>query len=196
MRTAISPAYFDFHELAYHFLALSDADRLLRFGRVISDFEIVAYVEALYFSGDPVFVVTEPAPSIAGALHLEIPDCGGNLGLSVSDWARRQGIGALLLERAGLIAISRGISTLFVRNLSANIALRSLAHRVGMKVAWVPDTGVSRLDPPTGTRNPTHGKYIAEQVTLADHCLRFQWDDRSSVDSIPGDILEGTAASY
>ncbi len=194
MRAAISPAYFNIPDLTLHFLTLSAADRLLRFGRGISDFEIVAYVEKLIFGRDPVFVVAEPAPSIAGSAHLEIADCDGNFGLSVSDWARRQGIGGLLLERAALIAISRGISTLFVRNLSANIALRSLASRIGMKVAWVPDTGTPRLSLAGGNKNPIYGRYIGGQVTLADHSLRSKWKDRSRGDSFPGDILESMAA--
>ena len=57
-------------------------------------------------------MVVEPAPDIVGAVHLELAECGtANLGLSVSTWARGKGIGTLLLERTGLYASSRGVST-------------------------------------------------------------------------------------
>jgi GNAT superfamily N-acetyltransferase len=194
MRTAISATYSDFHELAYHFLTLTATDRLLLFGRLISDLEIVAYVEALYLKGDPVFVVMGPWPSIAGAVHLETTDRGATLGLSVSDWARRQGIGTLLLERACLFASSRGINTFYVRNLSANMALRSLAHRVGMKVAWAPNAESTQVDLPVGNREFSHGKYVAGRFMLADYSMHPQGRTRPSVDSVTADILESTAA--
>jgi len=194
MRTAIRPTNFDFHQLAYHFLTLSAGDRLLRFGRLCSDLEVVAYTESLLRNREAIFVVKEPAPFIAGAMHLEFTDYGANLGLSVSDWARRHGVGTLLLERAVLVGGSCGIGTLFVRNLSANTAFRRLARRFGMKVAWVPATGSTRLDLPVRNGDPILGTNIVGQVTLADHCLRFQWEGTSSVDSSSAGILESMAA--
>jgi len=194
MRTAISPTYFDFHEVAYHFLKLTATDRLLRFGRLISDLEIVAYVEAFYLRSDPVFVVMGPWPSIAGAAHLEVTDRGAVLGLSVSSWARRQGIGTLLLDRACLFASSRGISTFFVRNLSANMALRSLAQRVGMRVAWAPNAKSTQVELPAGSRDGSHGKYITGQFMLADYSLRLQRRTPPGEDTVSADLLESTAS--
>ena len=47
MRSAICPTYLQFHDLASHFLALTARDRFLRFGWVMTDVDIVAYVESL-----------------------------------------------------------------------------------------------------------------------------------------------------
>jgi RimJ/RimL family protein N-acetyltransferase len=174
MRTAISPTNSDFHELAFHFLALSAGDKLLRFGELRSDRELAQYAETLLRKSELVFLVREPAPSIAGVVHLQFTQTGVMLGLSVSDWARGQGIGTLLLERAILLANSFGIGTLYARGLSENPALRSLATRVGMNVAWVLPDGSTRLDFPGGARSPMRSKFDASSMILADHCLRFQ----------------------
>jgi GNAT superfamily N-acetyltransferase len=176
MRTAICPTYVHFHEVARHFLSLTASDRFLRFGWMISDVDIVAYVEALFHKTDTAFVVAEPAPDIAGAVHLEFTDCGVDLGLSVSAWARGKGIGTLLLEQAGLLARSRGVSTLFVRNLGFNEALKHLAHRVGMKVACAPDACSTRMELPAGNEGGILRKSFAERITVADYFLRFRWN--------------------
>ena len=47
MRTVICPTQLHFHDIASHFLALTAGDRFLRFGWVMSDVDIVAYVEGL-----------------------------------------------------------------------------------------------------------------------------------------------------
>ncbi len=63
-----------------------------------------------------------------------------------------------------------------------------------MKVAWVSATGSTRLDLAARNGAPILGRTIAGQVTLADHCLRFQWEGASSVDSSSAGILESMAA--
>jgi len=183
MRTIICPTYLDFHDLASHFLALTAADRFLRFGWIVTDVDVVSYVEALFRARDPVFAVAEPAPDISGAAHLDFDGGYANLGLSVSPWARGKGIGMLLLERAGLLARAQGVRTLFVRNLNFNTALRRLAHRVGMRVACSPSARATRLELPASS-NSTLGRDSFEgQITLADYSLRFQWGKRPAVDS-------------
>jgi GNAT superfamily N-acetyltransferase len=194
MRAAIVPTEFDFHELAYHFLALSTSDRFLRFGRVSSDLEVAAYAESLLGGSETVFVVREPAPSIAGVVHLEITNAGTNLGLSVSKHARRQGIGALLLGQAGLVAISRGIDTLFVRNLKANVALQGLAPRVGMRVAALSQTESASPLLPSGKLDHPYAKYIAGRVTLVDHSVRLQWGGGTGADAVALEFLASSAS--
>jgi len=190
MRTAIRPTSLHFRRLASHFLALTGSDRFLRFGRLLGDVDIVAYVETLFCRADALFVVVEPAPDIVGAVHLELTECGtANLGLSVSTRARGKGIGTLLLERTGLYASSRGVSTLFVRNLGFNMALQRLAHRVGMKVACAPDTGSTRLELPTGHQAASVGKSLAGRITLADYFLRARCSAQPDLDSAPVEYL-------
>ncbi len=183
MRTAICPTELHFHDLACHFLALAAGDRFLRFGWVLSDVDVVAYVEHLYQAPGTTFMVLEPAPEVAGAVHVELTETGAGLGLSVSAWARGKGIGSLLLERAGLYACSHGIGTLFVRNLSSNAALKKLAHRVGMRVACAHDAQSTRLEIPANGQAASLERSILARITLADDSLRHRWGGPPQADA-------------
>jgi len=144
MRIAMYPTELHFRKLASHFVSLTSGDRFLRFGAVVTDVDIVAYVKGLFASTANVFAVIEPDGDISGVLHLEFADGGANVGLSVSSWARNQGIGTLLLQRAGVVARARGLQTLFVRNLNFNSPLQRLALRLGMNLLGSPDTPIRR----------------------------------------------------
>jgi GNAT superfamily N-acetyltransferase len=183
MRSVICPTYLHFHDLASHFLALTAGDRFLRFGWVVTDVDIVTYVESLLQSIGNVFVVVEPAPDISGVLQLEFTNAGADLGLSVSPWARGKGIGTLLLERAAMLAGSRDVSTLFVRNLNFNAALRRLAHTVGMQVACAPSTRSARLEGPAAEQGRAARALSTGAITLVDHSLRSQWSLAACGDS-------------
>jgi GNAT superfamily N-acetyltransferase len=176
MRTVISPTPLHFHDLAGHFLALSPHDRFLRFGSVMSDAWIVAYVESLLTSADAVFVVVESGRDISGVLHLESTGSGVVLGLSVSSWARRQGIGTLLIQRAGLLARRRGLETLFVRNLNLNAALQQLSLRLAMSVACAPTALTTSLEVPATSKREERRAGFTAKITLADDSLRPQWN--------------------
>jgi GNAT superfamily N-acetyltransferase len=190
MRSVICPTHLHFHDLASHFLALPANDRFLRFGWVMTDVDIVAYVETLLQSIGNVFVVVEPAPDISGALHLEFTSYGVELGLSVSPWARGKGIGTLLLERAALLASARGARTLFVRNLNFNAALRRLAHRVGMQVACAPSARSTRLELPAASNGRLGHGSVTGTITLADYSLRSQWNRAAAADSPTDELPE------
>jgi hypothetical protein len=174
MRTAICLTQFHRHDLASHFLALSSGDRFLRFGWVMTDVEIIIYVESLFLPIDTVFGVVEPDCDVSGALHLESMGCGVNLGLSVSAWARNLGIGTLLLQRAGLLARARNLKTLFVRNLNFNTALQRLALRVGMTVACAPKALTASLEVPATDGHGARHDEFAGKIALADDSLRAQ----------------------
>ena len=193
MKSVICPTYLHFHDLASHFLALTAGDRFLRFGWVMTDVDIVAYVESLLRSIGSVFVIIEPPPDISGVLHMEFDEDGADLGLSVSAWARGKGIGALLLERAGLMARARGIGTLFVRNLNFNAALRRLAHGVGMQVACAPSPRSTRLEVPAANGGRAPPDPLARTITLADHSLRSQWS-RAPLAEAPATALRDALA--
>jgi len=183
MRTANCPTELQFHDLASHFLALTARDRFLRFGWVLSDDDIVSYVEKLMHSKETVLVVVEPRPEICGVLHLDVTGRCADLGLSVSGWARGKGIGRLLLERARQLASARGVTILLVRNLTHRPALMRLAHRVGMNTICAPSAGANGLELPANSDGATRHDAFSADVTLADYDLRFQWNGRPPVDS-------------
>jgi hypothetical protein len=171
MRTAICPTQLHFRRLASHFLSLTSGDRLLRFGSVLTDIDIVAYVERLFVSAANVFVVVEPDQDISGVLALEFAGSDAKLGLSVSSWARNLGVGKALLQRAGLLACARGFKTLFVPNLRFNTALQQLALSLGMNVACA-SGALAAIQP-----HPTNGHEVQDHgfgghITLADDSLR------------------------
>jgi hypothetical protein len=66
MKTVISPTQLHFHDLVGHFLAMGSNDRFLRFGGVMTDAWIVAYVESLFASAESVLVVVEPGDCSCG----------------------------------------------------------------------------------------------------------------------------------
>ena len=179
MRTAIRPTHLHFPDLAGPFLALSPNDRFLRFGWVMSDAGIVAYVESMFVSDDTALVVVEPSRGISGVLHLESMGCGVNLGLSVSAWARSLGIGTLLLQRAGLLARARALTTVFVRNLNFNTPLQRLALRLGMRVACAPNALTMSLEIPPANGHAARLDEFRGKITLADDSLRSQWNEVS-----------------
>jgi GNAT superfamily N-acetyltransferase len=175
MKTVVSPTQLHFHDLVGHFLAMGANDRFLRFGGVMSDAWIVAYVESLFASAEPVLVVVEPGGDISGALHLESTDSGVVLGLSVSSWARRLGIGTLLMQRAELLARTRGLKTLFVRNLNLNAALQQLALHLAMSVAHAPTALSTNLAVPAARGRDAWQVESTPKIRLADDSLRSHW---------------------
>ena len=190
MRSVICPTHLHFHDLASHFLALTAGDRFLRFGWVMTDVDIVTYVERLLQSIGNVFVVVEPAPDISGVLQIEFTRGGADVGLSVSAWARGKGIGTLLLERAALLASGCGVNTLFVRNLNFNAPLRRLAHQVGMQVACSPGARSSLAEAPAASESGAPGRSFAEGITLVDHSLRSQWSLAARADAPMDELAE------
>ena len=174
MRIEICPTQLHLRKLASHFLSLTSGDRLLRFGSVLTDIDIVAYVERLLVSTARVFVVVEPDQDVSGVLTLEFTRNGARLGLSVSSWARNLGIGRSLLQRAGRLVFARGPQTLFVPSLGFNTALQQLALSLGMNlalasgaVAAMAESGINKdYEVPDGS--------FAGSVTLADDSLRLK----------------------
>jgi hypothetical protein len=171
MRTAICPTQLHFRRLASHFLSLTSGDRLLRFGSVLTDIDLVAYVERLFISAANVFVVVEPDQNISGVLAVEFTGGDAKLGLSVSSWARNLGVGTTLLQRAGVLACARGFKTLFVPNLRFNTALQQLALGLGMNVACA-SGALAAIQPHLTSGHEVQDSGFAGRITLADDSLR------------------------
>jgi acetyltransferase (GNAT) family protein len=176
MRIAMCPTQLHFRKLANHFVGLTSGDRFLRFGWVATDVDLVAYVESLFVSAASVFAVVEPDGDISGVLHLEFTNVGANLGLSVSSWARNQGIGTVLLQQAGLLACAQRLKTLFARNLNFNPALQQLALRLGMNVACTSNALITRAQTRGSNSHDVERDGFCGKITVVDDSLRSQWD--------------------
>ena len=132
-----------------HFLALDDNDRLLRFGTVLPDEQIEAYVARIDFSHDTVYGVYNRVFKLVAVGHLafapkeELPaaklmtttkDIVAEFGLSVSSSARGLGIGSKLFERAAIHCRNSDVDTLYMHCLSSNQTMMHIAKKAGMEI--------------------------------------------------------------
>jgi GNAT superfamily N-acetyltransferase len=138
----------DRRRLLMHFLALSDEDRLLRFGSVLPDELITRYVQKLDFARDAVFGVYNSNLQLLGVGHLAFALREGNavlrgattkarvaeFGLSVATSARGMGIGSKLFERAAIHCRNEDVDTLYMHCLATNQTMMHIARKAGMEI--------------------------------------------------------------
>jgi RimJ/RimL family protein N-acetyltransferase len=153
----------NFHELATHFLALSAADRALRFGRPMDDAAVVQHVNRVDFARDAVFAINDKELDLAGVAHLTFGDDTAELGLSVLQAARARGLGMRLLRHACAYARSRGVHTLFMHCLATNEAIHRLALKAGMKIRTAQGESAASL-----ALEPEHAEAHEGDFALAD----------------------------
>jgi GNAT superfamily N-acetyltransferase len=138
----------DRRRMLMHFLALGDSDRLLRFGSTLPDELITRYVQKLDFVRDTVFGVYDSALRLIGVGHLAFAprdalptgadatnkERVAEFGLSVSDSARKMGIGTKLFERAAIHCRNADVDTLYMHCLSSNRTMIRIARKAGMQI--------------------------------------------------------------
>lgn len=147
-----------------HFLALEAEDRRLRFGGHASDDVIHAYVGRIDFARDRLFAVHDERLRIVAVVHVALGGPAAELGLSVHAGWRGRGVGDALLQRAVLHLRNRGVKSVYVHCLAENEAMKYLARKNGMRIAYEggESDGHLQLAPAT----PAH--YYAEWVE--DQC--------------------------
>lgn len=138
----------DRRRLLMHFLALSDTDRLLRFGSVLPDERITRYVQKMDFAHDAVFGVYDNNLRLLGVGHLAfvprqanrvlggatLKERIGEFGVSVLPDARGFGIGSKLFKRAAIHCRNEDIDTLYMHCLSSNQTMMHIARKAGMQI--------------------------------------------------------------
>lgn len=124
--------------IAEHLLALSTADRYLRFGHAASDEQVARYVAALDFGRDDVFGVFNRQLMLVALAHLAFAPDGSvpiaEYGVSVSAHLRNRGFGKRLFAHAVLKARNRDVDTLMIHALSENQVMLSIARAAGATV--------------------------------------------------------------
>jgi len=160
--------------LERHLLALGDEDRRLRFGVVLPDQAIRAYVSGINFEHDAVFGVFDDALQLAAAAHLARCEGHAELGVSVlPDW-RGRGAGAALLARSHTHARNWGIRALFMHCLSENGAMMHLARKQGMCIATQQGESDAWLElQPADAASYVH-ELLAERLGLFDFAFKRQ----------------------
>lgn len=121
-----------------HLLALTPADRYLRFGYAAGDTQIERYALSLDFTRDEVLGIFNRRLDLVAMAHLAYTLSGpevdtAEFGVSVLDRYRGRGLGSRLFQRACLHARNRNMSFLLIHALSENQAMLRIAEKAG---AW------------------------------------------------------------
>jgi RimJ/RimL family protein N-acetyltransferase len=156
--------------LRAHFLALGPEDLRLRFGSRLEPESIVQYVDRIDFDSDAVFAVFDDNLSIIGAAHLA---AAGNetaeLGLSVIESHRHQGVGGALFERAAEHARNRNFSKLYMHCLAENAAVMRMARRFGMRVMVASGDADAHLQLLPASPASIGGEFMMDRIASYDH---------------------------
>jgi GNAT superfamily N-acetyltransferase len=133
---AIIPLYLprDCAALESHFAALEAADLRSRFCGSMRPEMASRYIDQLKATGVPIYGIVSPGQAIVAVCQLAQYERELEVGLTVLRPYRRQGLARALLNRAASHARARGLKALVIHCLADNIAMLSLARRIGMRV--------------------------------------------------------------
>ena len=169
----------DRERLLKHFLALGEEDRMLRFGQIVPDQVIENYVGGIDFTRDTVFGVFDGDLQIVGVGHLAYlaeTEKGrtAELGVSVSENARRRGIGSRLFERAGIRCRNTRVTTLYMHCLSRNATMMHIAKKAGMKIEYAYGEADAYLSLPPSDSVSVMTELLQEQAAVFDYAVKRQ----------------------
>ncbi len=191
----------DRRRMMKHFLSLEKSDRLLRFGSVLPDELVAAYVNKIDFSRDMVYGVYNRVFKLVAVGHLAFApkekapsrhavttkDRVAEFGVSVAGAMRGMGVGSKLFERAAIHCRNNDVDTLYMHCLSSNQTMMHIAKKAGMEIQR--DYGEAdaylKLLPP----NPASmlQEAVQEQFAMLDYTLKA--NTRAAVkllDRLPG----------
>lgn len=157
-----------------HYLALSLADRGLRFGTPFSSAALTSYVDRIDFDRDAVFVARDRQQALVGVVHAAVLGDVAELGLSVLAEHRARGIGSALFQRALAHVRNRRIPRLVMHFLWGNAPIMRIARKFRMSVASSAGEATARLDllPPLSRSLPEAlgaGAFIPDTSTLKEN---------------------------
>ncbi|MFC0251048.1 GNAT family N-acetyltransferase [Massilia consociata] len=172
----------DRRRILKHFLALDNHDRLLRFGSMIPDEQIIAYVNKLDFKRDIVFGVVSRVFQLVGVGHLAFApaDKGkptskarvAEFGVSVSKSARGQGIGSRLFERAAIHCRNADVDTLYMQCLTSNQTMMHIAKKAGMQIKREYGEADAYLQLPPPSPASVMAEALEEQFAVIDYTMK------------------------
>ena len=165
-----------------HLLALDGDDRLLRFGSMIPDAQIVAYVDKIDFSRDIVFGVVNNVFQLVGMGHLAFASADGRksttkqqvaeFGVSVSASARGQGVGTRLFQRAAIHCRNSDVDTLYMQCLTSNQTMMHIAKKAGMRIKREYGEADAHLELPPPSPGSVMAEALEEQFAAIDYTVK------------------------
>jgi RimJ/RimL family protein N-acetyltransferase len=176
----------DRRRMLRHFLALDHNDRLLRFGSILPDEQIHAYVAKIDFSRDIVFGVVNGVFQLVGVGHLAfLPTAEAapqgttttkervaEFGVSVSKSARGKGVGTRLFERAAIHCRNSDIDTLYMQCLSSNKTMMHIAKKAGMEIKRDHGEADAYLHLPPPDASSVLREAFDEQFAVLDYAVK------------------------
>ena len=165
-----------------HLLALDRDDRLLRFGSMIPDEQITAYVDKIDFSRDIVFGVVNNVFQLVGMGHLAFASAEGRksttkeqvaeFGVSVSKSARGQGVGTRLFQRAATHCRNSDVDTLYMQCLTSNQTMMHIARKAGMRIKREYGEADAHLELPPPSPGSVMAEALEEQFAAIDYTVK------------------------
>lgn len=165
-----------------HLLALDSNDRLLRFGSMIPDEQITAYVDKIDFSRDIVFGVLNNVFQLVGMGHLAFASADGRksttkeqvaeFGVSVSKSARGQGVGTRLFQRAATHCRNSDVDTLYMQCLTSNQTMMHIAKKAGMRIKREYGEADAHLELPPPSPGSVMAEALEEQFAAIDYTVK------------------------
>jgi GNAT superfamily N-acetyltransferase len=178
-----------------HFMALDSSDRLLRFGSMLPDEAVAAYVARLDFKNDIVFGVVNRMFQLVGVGHLAFtsrdahPDSVhytdkekvAEFGVSVSSSARAKGVGSRLFERAAMHCRNSDVDTLYMQCLSSNRTMMHIAKKAGMEIKREYGEADAHLHLPPPSASSVLAEALEEQMAKIDYTVKLAQKLRSKL---------------
>jgi RimJ/RimL family protein N-acetyltransferase len=176
-----------------HFMALDSSDRLLRFGSMLPDEAVAAYVAKLDFKNDIVFGVVNRMFQLVGVGHLAFasreahPDSVhytdkekvAEFGVSVSASGRGKGVGTRLFERAAMHCRNSDVDTLYMQCLSSNRTMMHIAKKAGMEIKREYGEADAHLHLPPPSPSSVLAEALEEQMAKIDYTVKLAQKIRS-----------------
>jgi RimJ/RimL family protein N-acetyltransferase len=171
----------DRRRMLRHLLALDKNDRLLRFGSMVPDEQITAYVGKIDFSRDIVFGVLNNVFQLVGMGHLAFAAADGKktdkqqvaeFGVSVSSSARGQGVGTRLFQRAAIHCRNSDVDTLYMQCLTSNQTMMHIAKKAGMRIKREYGEADAHLELPPPSPGSVMAEALEEQFAVIDYTVK------------------------
>lgn len=157
-----------------HLQSMSQEDRRLRFGVVLSDDSIQKYVDNQWDKPGAWFGAFD-GEKIVAVVHVAIDEKTNEaeLGLSVDPHVRGQKLGQKLFERAVIFLRSKNVHHVFMHCLSENAAMKHIASKYNMVlVTQYGETDArTTIDFPFTVIDPIN-EAVAQQLALYDNSIR------------------------
>ena len=154
---------------AEHLKRMEAEDRRLRFARSgVSNEVIDAYVSTI--SNDDLILAAFQGELLVGGAHVALTNSVAEVGVSVDQTHRADGIGSQLLRLAVFFARNRRAEKLYTLCVSDNRSMVSLARRTGMEVHFAGGEAEAFLELP-----PPDSVTVTEEMSTGLFAVFHDW---------------------